>query len=61
MKNYLIIRNDEVINVIVADSKESAELVYPIYEIIESTDSEPWIGWKRENGTWINPSNIITE
>jgi hypothetical protein len=55
MKNYLVIRNDEVINVIVADSKEDAELVYPIYEIIESTEPEPWIGWKREGSTWIKP------
>lgn len=58
MANYLIIENDKVINVIVADSKALAiELTGK--EVIESTSSEPWINWTRSGNTWTAP--VIVE
>jgi hypothetical protein len=57
MPNYLIIRGNKIENVIVADTKEIAETVSPnATEIIESTSSEPWIGWTRDNGVWSAPA-----
>ncbi len=60
MSDYLVIHNDEVVNVIVADSAEIAAMVTDL-EIIESTSNEPWIGWKRVNGEWINPETLTPE
>lgn len=55
MSNYLIIENDKVVNVIVADSLEiAAELTGK--EVIESTSSEPWLDWTRLNNTWTAPA-----
>jgi hypothetical protein len=54
MANYLIIDNDIVVNVIVADSAEIATKVTG-KEAIESTSPIPWIGWIKENGEWVNP------
>lgn len=58
MANYLIIQNDKVVNVIVADTKEIAEEVTGL-EAVESFGSEPWIGWTRLENDWIKP--IIVE
>jgi hypothetical protein len=55
MENYLIIDNNAVINVIVAESAEIATQVTG-KEAIKSTGPTPWIGWIKENGEWINPS-----
>ena len=57
MKNYLIIKNNVVVNVIVADSIEIAEQVTGA-EAIESTSSTPWIGWTRSGSNWIAPTPI---
>jgi hypothetical protein len=54
MPNYLVIENDKVINVIVADTAEIAAEVTG-KEVIESTSSEPWINWTRSGNTWIAP------
>jgi hypothetical protein len=64
--NFLIIENDKVINVIIADSKEIAEAVSPnATEVIEATGPTPWINWTLVNGTWTAPPVeepvIITE
>lgn len=56
MKNYLVIENDKVINVIVADSAEIAAEVSG-KEVQESTGATPWIGWTRLDGTWIEPKS----
>ena len=55
MANYLIIENNKVINVIVADSKEIAEQVTNL-EAIESTSSTPWIGWEKIDDVWTAPA-----
>lgn len=53
MKNFAVIENDYVINVIVADTlilaKKSTGL-----ECVE-TDGSPWIGWTRVDGKWVAP------
>lgn len=54
MANYLIIENDTVVNVIVADTAEIAAEVTG-KEVQESTSSEPWIGWTRSGDTWAAP------
>jgi len=51
MANYLVIEDNKVVNVIVADSAEIAAEVTG-KEVLESTSSEPWIGWTRINDTW---------
>jgi hypothetical protein len=52
--NFLIIKNNKIVNVVVADTQEIAEEVTSL-EAIESTSSEPWIGWTRDNGVWSAP------
>jgi hypothetical protein len=55
-KNYAIIENDKVINVIVADTlKLAKELTGK--ECIEC-DGSFWINWTRVNGEWIKPVEI---
>jgi len=54
MGNYLIIENDTVLNVIVADSAElAAELTGK--EAVELIGATPWIGWTRTDGVWSEP------
>jgi hypothetical protein len=53
MANFAIIENDVVTNVIVADSKEIAEEVTGA-EALE-TIGQPWIGWQRVDGEWVDP------
>lgn len=56
MSNYLIIRNNAVENVILADTQEIAELVAPEgTEVVEATGSEPWVNWTRVGGQWVAP------
>lgn len=57
MANYAIVKDDKVINVIVADSKEIAEQLTEC-EVVE-TEGEPWLGWTRVDGVWKDPE--ITE
>ena len=57
MPNYLIIRGNTIQNVILADTQEIAEAVSPdATEVVESTGSEPWIGWTRSGDTWTAPT-----
>jgi hypothetical protein len=51
MANYLVIEDNKVVNVIVADTAEIAAEVTG-KEVLESTSSEPWLGWTRINDTW---------
>lgn len=55
--NYLIVQNNKVVNVIVADTKEIAEEVTGL-EAIAVTGSEPWIGWTRSGNVWIKPEPV---
>jgi hypothetical protein len=57
MANYAIIENDVVTNVIVAESKEIAEEVTGA-EAIE-TAGQPWTGWTRVDGEWIDPTPVV--
>jgi hypothetical protein len=57
--NFAIIENDKVINVISADSQEIAEQATGL-EALETT-GEPWIGWKRIDGIWVNPEPEIID
>lgn len=57
MADYAIIENDVVTNVIVADSKEIAEEVTG-FEAIE-TNGQPWIGWARVDGEFIDPTPVV--
>lgn len=52
-KNYAVIDNEEVINVIVADSLKIAKDVTG-KECVEC-DRSFWIGWKRDGENWIAP------
>ena len=54
MTNYLVIEDNKVINVIVADTAEIAAEVTG-KEVIESTLPEPWIDWTRSGDTWTAP------
>lgn len=54
MANYLIIQNNKVINVIVAETKEIAEQVTGL-EAIESTNATPALNWTRSDNVWIPP------
>ena len=53
MTNFAIYKDDVILNVIVADSKEIAEKVTK-YNAIE-TDGNPWIGWTLIDGVWTAP------
>ena len=55
MSTFLIIDNDKIVNAILADSIEVAQEITGL-EAIESTGSEPWIGWTRSNNTWTAPA-----
>ena len=55
MANYLIIKDDKVINVIVADTKEIAEEVTGL-EAIDSSNLNVGIGWTRSGDTWTEPT-----
>lgn len=52
-KNYAVIYENEIINVIVAESKKIAESVTEM-ECVEC-DGSFWIGWKRDGENWIAP------
>jgi hypothetical protein len=54
MANYLVIENNKVVNVIVADTAEIAAEVTG-KEILESISPEPWINWTRSGDTWTAP------
>jgi hypothetical protein len=54
MTNYLVIEDNKVVNVIVADTAEIAAEVTG-KEILESISSEPWINWTRSGDTWTAP------
>lgn len=61
MLNFAVINNNIVENVIVADTKEIAELVTN-KTCVEYTESNPaGIGWTYENGKFIAPPQPIIE
>lgn len=54
MANYLIIKDDKVVNVIVADTREIAEQVTGL-EAIEETAASARLNWTRSGNVWIAP------
>jgi hypothetical protein len=52
-KNYAVIENDKVTNVIFADTLEVAEEVTG-KECVEC-DGSFWLNWTRLNGQWVEP------
>ncbi len=52
-KNYAVIENDQVTNVIVADSLKVAKEVTGL-ECVEC-DGSFWIDWTRVDGEWVAP------
>jgi hypothetical protein len=57
MLNYAVIKNESVANVIVADDAETALKYGGGTEVLETT-GEPWIGWVRVDGVWIDPNAL---
>ena len=53
--NYAIIENNTVVNVIVADSHETAQIIYPTAEIIDTEITPISMSWFRENNKWFPP------
>ena len=53
LKNYAVLNNDTVLNVIIAESLEIAEAVSgsPCIEC----DGSFWIGWTQADGVWVAP------
>lgn len=59
MPEYVIVdSNDNIVNVIIAESKEAAEELTGL-TAIEAVNQEPWIGWVKVDGVWVNPNPII--
>lgn len=54
MKNFAVIEDDIIINVIVANSQKDAEEATGL-QVIESIEYKPWIHWKLENNEWVAP------
>jgi hypothetical protein len=59
MKNYAVIQNDTVFNVIVAKNLSDAKLASNS-ECVEC-DGSFWIGWTRVDGEWVAPQKPIEE
>lgn len=59
MANFAIIRDDKVVNVIVADSQDEAARLTGADAI--PTEGEPWIGWVLDNGVWVAPPPPVIE
>ena len=57
MPNYFIVENDKIINFIIAESQEIAELVTGLtaIEIKEDRDINMQIGSSLINGNWVRP------
>ena len=53
MKNYAVIENETVVNVIAAENVKIAEKVTE-KECVEC-DGSFWIGWTRVDGEWVAP------
>lgn len=63
MPNYFIIENDTIINFIIAESQEIAELVTGLtaIEIKEDRDINMQIGSSLIDGNWVRPDAEVPE
>lgn len=57
MFNFAIYQDDTILNVIVADSKETAEQTTGMNAI--ETEGSPWIGWVKQGDIWVNPQAVV--
>jgi hypothetical protein len=60
MTDFAVIINNQVVNVIVAENAKIALKYGGGTEVLETT-GEPWIGWLRVNGEWINLDALETD
>lgn len=58
MGNYLLIKDNKIINVIVAEDIETAKVFAGNLEVMESNSGTPWIDWTRSGDTWVAPETI---
>lgn len=56
MNNYALIKDDKVVNVIIAESIQIAEEVSALECVEISEDNIPWIGFLRKNDNWVKPA-----
>ena len=62
MAEFAVIENNKVINIIVADDKETAESVVNKTCIAVDTEAAfPQVGWSVVDGVIINPETIVEE
>lgn len=54
MKEYAIIENDKVINVVLALSANDIDIPDNL-DLIEVENDSPWIGWEKINGVFVPP------
>jgi hypothetical protein len=54
MAIWHVVDNDNVINSIIADSKEFVESLYPGLAVVED-DGVIGVGWSKQTGDWIAP------
>jgi hypothetical protein len=60
VSNYAVVKDETIINVIVADDAETALTYGGGTEVLETTGA-PWIGWVRVDGEWIDPNVLETD
>jgi len=61
MKNYGIIENNKIINVIVAESDAIDSLLQENQESFLIEGNTPWINWERIGTDWFNPNPPVVE
>ena len=60
-KTFAVIENNLVVNVIVAESKEIAELVTELTCIEYTIENPAGIGWTFDGTSFINPFTVVEE
>lgn len=58
MPSYGVIKGDAVVNVIVADSKEDAELLTNSTCVEYTSESPLGVGWIKNQDTFIDPTKV---
>lgn len=60
MSVYGLILGATIENVVVCDTIDFANILWPNYEIIDITSMtpQPGIGWFRSGSSWINPLDV---
>jgi hypothetical protein len=62
MPSYFISDGSQIVNFILADTKEIAEEVTQMSAIsFEDAPEGMNIGWTLQDGVWVNPNPVITE